>query len=183
MMASHETIGRVLVVVQAIVASGVQEEAYMRCIVAATDGSDTADRAIDFAADLASKFSVDLVLTHVISASSTLAPAGPGLAHPASDLRAPTRVENTSLSEVFTDAANDILAKATGRAEARGARRTHTEVRAGEPAEMILSVAKEHEADVIVLGKRGRGRLAGLLLGSISQKVMMLARCAVIIIP
>lgn len=154
----------------------------MRQIVAATDGSDTADRAVDFAAELASKFTVDLVLTYVISASST-ALAGGGLAHPATDLRAPIRVESTSLSQVLTDAANDILAKAKARAQARGARRVHTELRTGEPAEMILLLAKEHDAGVIVLGKRGRGRLAGLLLGSISQKVMMLAPCAVIVVP
>jgi nucleotide-binding universal stress UspA family protein len=154
----------------------------MRCIVVATDGSDTADRAIDFAADMASKFAVDLVLTHVISAS-TLAPAGDPLAHAASDLRAPMRVESTSLSTGLTDAAANILAQAKGRAEARGARVVHTEVRAGDPAGMILSVAKEHEADVIVLGKRGLGRLAGLVLGSISQKMMMSAQCAVIVIP
>ncbi len=158
----------------------------MRYIVAATDGSDIADRAIDFAADLATKFTADAVLLHVISAS-TLASTGTGPAHPAGDLRAdlrvPRRVENTSLSEVLRDTANDILDKAKRRAEARGARRVDTEVRVGEPAEMILSVGKEREADVIVVGKRGRGRVAGLLLGSISQKVMMLAPCIVIVVP
>jgi nucleotide-binding universal stress UspA family protein len=165
----------------------------MRHIVAATDGSDTADRAIDFAADLAGKFAADLVLIHVISASMP-APGGTGIAHPAGDLRAdlrapirslraPIGMENVSLPEVLTDAANDILAKAKGRAEARGAKRVDTELRTGEPAEMILSFAKEQEADIIVLGKRGRGRLAGLLFGSISQKVAMLAPCAVIVVP
>ncbi len=154
----------------------------MHHIVAATDGSDAADRAIDFAAELAGKFAADLVLTHVISAA-TLAPGGTGLAHPAADLRAPMRIENTSLSEVLTDTAKDILAKAATRAKARGARRIDTEVRTGDPVEMILSVAAEHDADVIVLGRRGLGRLAGLLLGSNSQKVAMLARCAVIVVP
>ena len=87
------------------------------------------------------------------------------------------------MPEVLTNTANDLAAKAKGRAEARGAQHVYTEVRAGEPAEVILSVAKEREADVIVLGKRGQGRLAGLLLGSISQKVVTQARCAVIVIP
>jgi nucleotide-binding universal stress UspA family protein len=154
----------------------------MRCIVAATDGSEAADRTTDFAADLASKFAADLVLIHVISASMP-APAVAGGAPIAAGLRAPMRVENTSLSEVLTDAAKDILTKAKGRAEARGAARVHTETRAGEPTEMILAVAKERGADAIVLGKRGHGRLAGLLLGSISQKVVALARCTVIVVP
>ncbi len=154
----------------------------MRCISVATDGSDAADRAIDFAADLASKFSVDLVLTHVISAS-TLATTSAGPGRPLAHQRAPIRVEYGSVPEVLTNTANDLAAKAKGRAEARGAQHVYTEVRAGEPAEVILSVAKEREADVIVLGKRGQGRLAGLLLGSISQKVVTQARCAVIVIP
>ena len=154
----------------------------MRHIAVALDGSDAADRAIDFAADLGGRFGADLVLTHVISAS-TLVSADPGPAGPLANLRAPMKIENTSLPEVFTETANDLLAKAKGRAEARGARHVHTDVRVGEPAEAILSVAKEREVDVIVLGKRGQGRLAGLLLGSISQKILALARCAVIVIP
>jgi nucleotide-binding universal stress UspA family protein len=154
----------------------------MRRIVVATDGSDGADRAIDFAADLAGKFTADLVLVHVISAS-TLANAGAGLARTPADLRPLRSVENTSVSEVLTDMATAILAKAKLRAGARGAQRVQTEIRAGTPAETIVSVAGEQEADVIVLGKRGLGRLAGLLLGSISQKVVMLARCAVAVIP
>jgi nucleotide-binding universal stress UspA family protein len=154
----------------------------MRCIAAATDGSDAADRAIDFAADLASKFGADLVLTNAISAS-TVASVGSGPVRSLATVRVPITVENTSISEVVVDTAKDLLAKAKARAEARGARQVDIEVRVGEPAEVILSVAKERKADVIVLGKRGQGRLTGLLLGSVSQKVMTLARCAVIVIP
>lgn len=154
----------------------------MRCIAAATDGSDAADRAIDFAADLASKFSAELVVTHAIPASA-LASTGTGSVRPFLNVRAPVSVESLSVPEVLTDLANDILAKAKTRAEARGAHQVQSEVHVGEPAEVILSVAKKRNADAIVLGKRGQRRLAGLLLGSISQKVATLARCAVIVIP
>jgi len=154
----------------------------MRSIVAATDGSDAANRAIDFAADLASKFGADLVLTDVISAS-TVAAVGIGPIRSLANVRVPITVESTAVSEVVVDTATGLLAKAKARAEARGARHVHIEVRVGEPAEAILSLAKERDADVIVLGKRGPGRLVGLLLGSVSQKVMTLARCAVIVIP
>jgi len=155
----------------------------MRCIAVATDGSDGADRAIDFAADLASKFGADLVLVHVISASAVPS-ASFGAPHPfLANPRAPVAVETLSVPEVLTDAANDLLAKAKARAEVRGARRVHAEVHVGDPAEAILSIAKERNADVIVLGKRGQGRLAGLLLGSISQKVATLAHSAVLVVP
>jgi nucleotide-binding universal stress UspA family protein len=154
----------------------------MRCIVAATDGSESGDRAVDFAADLASKFGVDLNLVNVISAPTAVAETY-GRAGPLPDKRTLISIEGASPSEVLENTAKDILAKAKGRAEARGARSVRTETRAGEPAEMILSDAKERGADVIVLGKRGRGRLAGLLLGSVSQKVAMLAPCAVLVVP
>ena len=36
---------------------------------------------------------------------------------------------------------------------------------------------------MLVVGRRGRGRLSGLLLGSVSQKVASLAPCIVIVVP
>ena len=53
----------------------------------------------------------------------------------------------------------------------------------GDPATEILRYAREAEADTIVMGSRGRGRLAGLLLGSVSQKVASLAPQVTIIVP
>jgi nucleotide-binding universal stress UspA family protein len=154
----------------------------MHCIVTATDGSDTADRAVDFAADLAAKLGADLVLTHVVS-TSTLSAGPTSLGHPQPDLTALGRVENVAVSEVLTDTAGDILDKARDRAVARGAKHVESEIRAGDPAETIIAVAKEHRAEAIVLGKRGRGRLAGLLLGSVSQRVATVAHCPVILVP
>lgn len=52
----------------------------------------------------------------------------------------------------------------------------------GDPAETILECARE-AVDLVVLGRRGRGRLAGLLLGSVSQKLVSLAPCAVMVVP
>jgi nucleotide-binding universal stress UspA family protein len=154
----------------------------MPCIVTATDGSDTADRAIDFAADLAAKLGADLVLTHVVSAS-TLSASPTSRGHPQPDLTALGRVENVAVSEVLTDTASDILDKARDRAVARGVKQVESEIRAGDPAETIIAVAQEHRADAIVVGKRGRGRLAGLLLGSVSQRVATIAHCPVILVP
>jgi nucleotide-binding universal stress UspA family protein len=53
----------------------------------------------------------------------------------------------------------------------------------GDPAEVIVEIARAEQMEAIVIGRRGRGRLAGLLLGSVSQKVASLASCIVIVVP
>jgi len=50
----------------------------------------------------------------------------------------------------------------------------------GEPAEALLAAAKD--ADLLVLGTRGRSRLAGLLLGSVSQICAAAAACPVVLV-
>jgi nucleotide-binding universal stress UspA family protein len=52
----------------------------------------------------------------------------------------------------------------------------------GDAAESIIDVARTHESDLIVMGSRGLGRLAGMLLGSTSQKVVAHAPCPVLIV-
>ncbi len=60
--------------------------------------------------------------------------------------------------------------------------RVHTETIAGDPAESIIKIAEAHSCDLIVMGSRGLGRLAGLVLGSTSQKVVSHAPCPVLIV-
>ena len=57
-----------------------------------------------------------------------------------------------------------------------------TETLEGNPAEVILEMAKAQNSNVIVMGSRGLGKLAGLLLGSTSQKVVSHAPCPVLIV-
>jgi len=58
----------------------------------------------------------------------------------------------------------------------------HTELIEGDAAESIIEVARIRNSDVIVMGSRGLGRLAGLVLGSTSQKVVSHAPCPVLIV-
>ena len=58
----------------------------------------------------------------------------------------------------------------------------HTELIEGDTAESIIEVAKTRESSVIVMGSRGLGGLAGLVLGSTSQKVVSHAPCPVLIV-
>lgn len=52
----------------------------------------------------------------------------------------------------------------------------------GRPAEMILSVAEEEKADLIVLGARGLSPVKELLLGSVSHRVLAHASCPALIV-
>jgi nucleotide-binding universal stress UspA family protein len=58
----------------------------------------------------------------------------------------------------------------------------YTEMIEGNPAETIIEVARNRNTDVIIMGARGLGKLAGLPLGSTSQKVLSLAPCPVLIV-
>ena len=50
----------------------------------------------------------------------------------------------------------------------------------GDPAAVLLELARKESADLVVMGTRGRTGLRRLLLGSVSQKVMTYAPCAVL---
>lgn len=60
--------------------------------------------------------------------------------------------------------------------------KVNAEAIAGDPAESIISIAETRKCDLIIMGSRGLGRLAGLLLGSATQKVVSLAPCPVLIV-
>lgn len=71
-----------------------------------------------------------------------------------------------------------IVADAEVAAKLADVKDVHIRIEEGDPARQILAVAKDENADLIVMGRRGLGRLAGLLMGGVSSKVCSLAECA-----
>jgi len=142
-------------------------------IMVATDGSDAAGRALDLAARLAKQSMGDLKIVHVISVQNL----------PMDQLADYARWEHVTLSEVLNTFAEEKLTAARQRAEALGAMNVQTESIMGEVSESILDVARRDKADMVILGKRGRGRLSGLVLGSVSQKVVCVAPCVIVVVP
>jgi len=53
----------------------------------------------------------------------------------------------------------------------------------GRPASVIMDVADKEKADLIVVGRRGRGEVAELLLGSVSHEVVLHSRHPVLLVP
>ena len=52
----------------------------------------------------------------------------------------------------------------------------------GDPAEEILKTTQDFDTDLVVVGARGLGGVARVLLGSVSEKVLHHARCPVLIV-
>jgi len=58
---------------------------------------------------------------------------------------------------------------------------TEARVEAGDPREVLVSVAEEVHADLVVVGSHGRKGLAKLMLGSVSSHVVTHAPCSVLV--
>ena len=75
----------------------------------------------------------------------------------------------------------EMIRRARERLTARGLVVTET-VRDDDPKRLLLTEAREMDADTIFLGARGRGRLERLLLGSVSSTIVQRAPCSVEIV-
>jgi nucleotide-binding universal stress UspA family protein len=147
----------------------------MERILVAVDGSAPSLKAVDFAADLASKYNAELIL-------STVAPHPLPELDPAVEEYARLEHIRVPTAELAVTTTDSVLDDARRRAQARGATRISAEPSVGDPAQEIITVARDRQADLVVVGSRGHGRLAGLLLGSVAQKVISLAHCPVVIV-
>ena len=86
-----------------------------------------------------------------------------------------------SLNESAEDAARKAIQVA---ADALGntAPQVDTLIRSGSPADEIVTIAREIEADLIVMGSRGFGEVRSVLLGSVSERVLHIAHCPVLVV-
>jgi nucleotide-binding universal stress UspA family protein len=145
----------------------------MRRILVATDGSTSADRAVDYAGQLAKIYGAELLIANVIG--------GYGL--PGSVFRHFTHEQHVWLDELLASLSAELLNKARDRARSLGISTILLESRPGDVASTIVTIAGEGNVDVIVVGKRGTGQVSGLLLGSVSQKLVSLAPLPTIVVP
>lgn len=171
-----------------------------KTILVATDGSDHALKAQRIAADLAEKYSAKLVILSVVDDREPTpeelrlveteyaerlrqkVPAvrfeemrGFGLAA----LRPMVEAYSELATQIRETVAEALLEEAEHEARRKGVREVVTRIGFGQPAKIILDVAREVGADLIVMGSRGLSDLKALVLGSVSHKVMNAAESTV----
>lgn len=144
-------------------------------IVFATDGSDEAMAAEEI---LASWPMFDDVPIRVVSVADVMAPWHTGIA--------PTMYREV-LASLAADVAEagaahmQIAARSADRLREAG-RDAEGILRSGDPAGEIIEVARDQDADLIVLGSRGRTGLARLLLGSVARNVVHGSDASVLVV-
>lgn len=143
-----------------------------KTILVPLDGSRHAKRAAIVATDLALRYKSRLAFIAVTKK------VPPRLSE---ELRHYMEVENLTGSpgDLVSDAVAKILSDAEKHARKKGIKQVQRIAQSGPVARTIVGYAKRQKADLIVMGCRGLGEAEGMLLGSVSHKVVSLADCPV----
>lgn len=136
-------------------------------ILVATDASPAANRALALAIDMAVKHGAKLDIIYVIR-----------------EMQVPAKLRKMAEVESLADARGDVLMfvasqvldEASARARKNGVEQVRTHVGSGDPSGAIIGHAKRRKSDLVVLGTRGLSKAQGLLLGSVSRKVVNLCK-------
>jgi len=136
-----------------------------RKIIWATDGSAGADHAFGYARDLAQTYGAELVVVHGEEKSAARSSIGYSRRVDEEDLEAKVKRQVAELADSGIKASIRIIG---GHAPA---------------ATLIAEVAEEVGADAVVVGTRGHTPLGGLLLGSVTNRLLHILHCPVLAVP
>lgn len=135
-----------------------------KTIVVGLDGSEHAKHAISFAVELARRDDAKIVIAHI--EEDIVGKGGGPIVANEDELKAEIDRQAEELSSQGVDT-----------------RVKTTTVFLGGPAPAIMEIADEVDADLIVVGTRGHSALAGLLLGSVAQRLLHLAHQPILVVP
>ena len=147
----------------------------IQTMLVATDFSEASQPATTYAFRLAPVLRARLYLLHVV---------------PEDDLRLITSISQhlqssitpTALTDVFYTEAHERLTQLIEAAQASDVVHERLVV-TGQPAETILSWAVAKQAQLLILGTHGHRGLNRFLMGSVAERVVRQAPCAVIVVP
>ena len=138
-------------------------------VFAPVDGSESSIRAARVAATLASSLAVPLTLGFVIPLTAESA-------------MALSKLDRERIESLQRERAESVLVGVREQVAEAGVEAPATEVRLGDPAEEILRSLDARPGAMVVIGRRGLSTLQGLLIGSVSDKVVRHARNPVTIV-
>ena len=140
-------------------------------IVVGTDGSPSAERAVGEAAALAAADGARLVIVTAYTPGET------------SMRDVPEDEVPEDIRHVLSDRvqAEELGARSRQAGKDAGVAKVVVQAVAGEPADVLLEVARDFDADLIVVGSRGLSSHAHMLLGSVAGTVAHHAPCDVLV--
>ena len=136
----------------------------MRKIIYPTDGSPTAKEALRIAADLAKEERSEVIVVGVV---------------PIMEIEG---VENTEMGDFIKEAFQGFVSDSVRQLEKEGINARGV-VKRGRPPQVILQVAYEEGADMIVMGTHGRTGLARTIIGSVADRIVRHSKVPVVLVP
>ena len=136
-----------------------------KTIIWATDGSEDADRALPFALELVKLTDAELLVVHADEHFAGGRSSGESLLADEPELEAKLRGQVLRIRKDGFATELEIL---------RGTERTGA---------LIAKAARERGAAMIVVGTRGRGPVAGAVLGSVAQQLLHESPCPIVAVP
>ncbi len=138
-----------------------------KTILVPTDASESAQRALMIALELAKEFGSRIVLLHVVFTPEAMGyTLSSGISVPQEEINIYGR-EALTAATAGIDTGNVSIEK---------------KQLPGHPGLAILEEIDSENIDLVVMGNRGYGPIAGSLLGSVSQRVLSKAKCPVMIV-
>ena len=134
-------------------------------ILCATDFSDYSNLTVSYGAALAREFGSRLIICHVIDLSSVA-------------IYGEFQLDPVGQQNRIIDDANDQLAKLTGDQPVDW----EPMITVGKPADEILRAVEEEKIDLVISATRGRTGLKRLILGSVTERLMLTLPCPLLVL-
>ncbi|RDB41968.1 universal stress protein [Halomonas sp. DQ26W] len=147
------------------------QQGFYKTILVPVDGSETSQRAVDAARELTGAGGAEVILLSVAVDRDVMP----------SELMATGHISSKNIQDERRQQAAGIAQQAARTLQDAGIT-AKDEVATGDPAHCIIERARELNAPLVIIGRRGLTGFRELLMGSVSNKVVHYADCPVLVI-